>query len=56
MVVGGSVVLRHAVVGLMGRRLMEGGRAGMLKRGPVMVVGGIISVRRLALLARMRLL
>ncbi len=52
--VGGAVVLRQAVVGLMGRRLMERGRPGMLKRGPVVVC--IIWVRSLARLARMRLL
>ncbi len=53
-VVSGGVVLRQAVVGLMGRRLVERGRPGMLKRGPVVV--GIIWVRSLGLLARMRLL
>jgi hypothetical protein len=52
--VSGGVMLRQAVVGLMGRRLVEGGRPGMLKRGPMVV--GIIWVRSLGLLARMRLL
>jgi hypothetical protein len=53
-VVSGGVMLRQAVVGLMGRRLVERGRPGMLKRGPMVV--GIIWVRSLGLLARMRLL
>jgi len=53
-VVSGGVMLRHAVVGLMGRRLVERGRPGMLKRGPVVV--RIIWVRSLGLFARMRLL
>lgn len=53
-VVSGGVVLRQAVVGLMGRRLVKRGRPGMLKRGPVVV--RIIWVRSLGLLARMRLL
>ena len=53
-VVGGRVMLRQAVVGLMRRRLVEGRRPGMLKRGAVVV--GIICVRSLGLLGRMRLL
>ncbi len=53
-VVSGCIMLWQAMVGLMGRRLVERGRPGMLKRGPVVV--GIIWVRSLGLLARMRLL
>lgn len=52
--VGGGVVLLQAVVGLMGRRLVEGGRPAMLKRGAMVM--RIIWVRSLALLPRMRLL
>jgi hypothetical protein len=52
--VSGGVVLGQAVVGLMGRRLVERGRPAMLKRGPVVV--RLISVRSLGLLGRMRLL
>lgn len=53
-VMGCRVMLRQAMVGLMARLLVERRRAAMLKRGSVMV--GIIGVRSLALLARMRLL
>ena len=53
-VVSGGIMLWQAVVGLMRRRLVERGRPGMLKRGPVVV--GIIWERSLGLLARMRLL
>lgn len=53
-VVSGCIMLRQAVVGLVWRRLVQGRRPGMLKRGPMMM--GIICVRSLGLLARMRLL
>jgi hypothetical protein len=52
--VGGGVMLRQAMVGLMGRRLVERGRPAMLKRAAMVV--RIIWVRGLALLPRMRLL
>lgn len=51
-VVGGSVLLLQAVGRLMGRRLVEGRRHGMLKRGPVIM--GAIWVRSLGLFPRMR--
>jgi hypothetical protein len=47
-------MLRQAMVGLMGRRLVERGRPAMLKRAAMVV--RIIWVRGLALLPRMRLL
>lgn len=52
--VSGSVMLRQAVMGLMGRRLVERGRPAMLKRGAMVV--RIIWVRSLGLFPRMRLL
>lgn len=54
MLVSGRIVLWQAVVGLMGRRLMEGRRPGVLKRTAMVV--RIIRMRSLALLGRMRLL
>jgi hypothetical protein len=52
--VGGSVMLRQAVVGWMGRLVVEGGRPGMMERSPMVM--RIIWVRSLGLLPRMRLL
>ncbi len=52
-VMGGGVVLRHAMVSLMGR-LMDRRRTGVLERGSVMV--SVICMLGLALLARMRVL
>jgi len=53
-VVGGGVVLRQAMMGLMRWRLMQRRRTTVLERGSMVMP--IIRVRCLALLGRMRLL